>query len=161
MYIFLDIRDLGFSHFYFSCKNCQELAQARITKVVGFFTTNLTKLSLHFSDISTISYGFYKNQQMALLFEMRFCSQPPRFSADPQPCPSFADKPSEVFLTLQCSPRGGGRRGSLESGELACIRGRERAGKGSPTPKGPIPGVGWPREAAGKRRTGGRRRWLP
>jgi hypothetical protein len=43
-------------------QNYQELAQARITKVVGFFTTNPTKLSLHFSDFSTILYGFYKNQ---------------------------------------------------------------------------------------------------
>jgi hypothetical protein len=55
--------DQGVSHFYFSCKNCQELAQARITKVVGLFTTNPTKLVLHFSEFSTIFYGFYKNQQ--------------------------------------------------------------------------------------------------
>jgi hypothetical protein len=30
------------------------------TKVVGFFTSNPTKLGLHFSDLSTVSYGFYK-----------------------------------------------------------------------------------------------------
>jgi hypothetical protein len=46
IYIFWDIADVGFSHFYFSCKNYQELAQARIT-VVGFFTMNPTKLGLH------------------------------------------------------------------------------------------------------------------
>jgi hypothetical protein len=63
IYRFGDIADLGFSHSYFSCKNYQELAQARITRVVGFFTTNPTKLVLHFSDISTIFYEFYKNQQ--------------------------------------------------------------------------------------------------
>jgi hypothetical protein len=46
--------DLGFSHSCFSCKNCQETTQARITDVVGFFTMNPTKLGLHFSDVSTI-----------------------------------------------------------------------------------------------------------
>jgi hypothetical protein len=47
---------------YFSCKNYQELAQAKITKVVGHFTTNPTKLVLHFSDFSTIFYTSYKKQ---------------------------------------------------------------------------------------------------
>jgi hypothetical protein len=54
--------DLGFSHFYFSCKTYQELAQIRITKVVAVFTTNRTKLGLHFSDFPTIVYGIYKFQ---------------------------------------------------------------------------------------------------
>jgi hypothetical protein len=53
--------DLGFSHSCFSCKNYQELAQARIAKVVGFFTANPKKLSLHFSVFSTIFYGIYNN----------------------------------------------------------------------------------------------------
>jgi hypothetical protein len=35
-----------------------------------------------------------------------------------------------------------GRRGSPESGELARVRGRERARKGSPLPKGLISGLG-------------------
>jgi hypothetical protein len=55
--------DLGFPHSYFSCNNYQETAQARITKVVGFFTTYPKKLGLHFSDFSSILYGFYNNQQ--------------------------------------------------------------------------------------------------
>jgi hypothetical protein len=55
--------DLGFLHFYFSCKTYQELAQARITKVVGSFTTNPTKLSLHFAEFSTIFYAIYKIPQ--------------------------------------------------------------------------------------------------
>jgi hypothetical protein len=50
--------DLGFLPFYFSCKNFEELAQARITKVVVFFSTKPKKLSFHFSDFSTIFYGF-------------------------------------------------------------------------------------------------------
>jgi hypothetical protein len=52
--------DLGFSRFYFSCKNYQESDYASITKGVGFFTTNPTKLSLHFSKFSTIFYTIYK-----------------------------------------------------------------------------------------------------
>jgi hypothetical protein len=47
---------------YFSCKNYNELAQARITKVVEYFTTNPTKLALHLSDFSVIFYAIYKKQ---------------------------------------------------------------------------------------------------
>jgi hypothetical protein len=47
-------------------------------------------------------------------------------------------------------PRGGGRRGSSESGELARARGWERAGKGSPPPKGSIPGLDRVWEVAGE-----------
>jgi hypothetical protein len=49
---------------YFSCKNWQELAQAKIIKVVGYFATNPTKLVLHFSDVSVIFYAIYKNQEI-------------------------------------------------------------------------------------------------
>jgi hypothetical protein len=35
-----------------------------ITKVIVFSTTNSTKLSLHFSEFSTIFYAFYKFQQL-------------------------------------------------------------------------------------------------
>jgi hypothetical protein len=66
---FWDISDLRFSHFYFSCLNYQELARARITKVVGFFTTNPTKLSSHFSEFATIFYAFYKFLQMECTIE--------------------------------------------------------------------------------------------
>jgi hypothetical protein len=40
-----------------------------ITKVVVLFTSNPTKLSLHFSDFSTIFYAFYKFQQMEYTIE--------------------------------------------------------------------------------------------
>jgi hypothetical protein len=49
---------------YFSCKNYQELAQDRITKVVGYFTKNPTKLVLHFYDLSVIFYAIYNNQEI-------------------------------------------------------------------------------------------------
>jgi hypothetical protein len=45
---------------YFSCGNYQVLGQARITKVVGYFTTNPTKFDLHFSDFF---YNFLPNLQ--------------------------------------------------------------------------------------------------
>jgi hypothetical protein len=48
---------------YFSCKNYQELAQARIIEVVGYFITNPTKLVLHIYDFSMIFYAIYKNQE--------------------------------------------------------------------------------------------------
>jgi hypothetical protein len=48
---------------YFSYKTYQELAQVRITKVVGYFTTNPIKFVLHFSDFSMIFDAIYKNQQ--------------------------------------------------------------------------------------------------
>jgi hypothetical protein len=79
-----------FSHFYFSCKNYQELAQARITKVVEFFTTNPTKLGLHFSDLSTIFYGFYKILQNTNTIEVTALQSAPwifcRFTNMPLPC---------------------------------------------------------------------------
>jgi hypothetical protein len=73
---------------YFSCRNYQELAQARITKVVGYFTTNLTKFVLHFSDFSVIFYAIYKNQEISFTIgvhllqggprkETRFCNVAP------------------------------------------------------------------------------------
>jgi hypothetical protein len=37
-----------------------------ITKVVGFFIANPTKLSWHFSEFYTILYGFYKIQPFAI-----------------------------------------------------------------------------------------------
>jgi hypothetical protein len=85
---FWDIADLDFSHLYFSCKNFQELAQARITKVVAYFTTYPTKLVFHFSDFSMIFYAIYKNQPN----HKYYLSYP------------FAVRPSERTLALQCGP---------------------------------------------------------
>jgi hypothetical protein len=55
---------------YFSCKNYHELAEERITKAVGYFTTNSTKLVLHFSDFSTIFYVIYKNKLIGFTIEV-------------------------------------------------------------------------------------------
>jgi hypothetical protein len=48
---------------YFSCKNYHEKLWSCFTKVVLFFTSNPTKLGLHFSDFSMMFYEFYKIQQ--------------------------------------------------------------------------------------------------
>jgi hypothetical protein len=63
---------------YFSCKNYQELAQERITKVVGFFTTNPTKLSLQFYDFSLIFYAIYNNQQQHFTISVTLLQEGPR-----------------------------------------------------------------------------------
>jgi hypothetical protein len=43
-----------------------------ITKVVVLFTSNPTKMVLHFSEIPTISYAIYKFQQFANTIEVYF-----------------------------------------------------------------------------------------
>jgi hypothetical protein len=48
-----------------------------ITKVVGFFISNPTKLSLHFSEFSTILHGFYKIQQNLSTIEVSLFSLGP------------------------------------------------------------------------------------
>jgi hypothetical protein len=73
--------DLEFSHFYFSCQKYQVTSQARITKVVGVFTTNPRKLGLYFSEFSTIFYRIYKNQQnTCTIRESNFAQAPGKFS---------------------------------------------------------------------------------
>jgi hypothetical protein len=44
-----------------------------ITKVAILFSTNPTKLVLHFSEIPTIFYAIYKFQQFANTIEVSFC----------------------------------------------------------------------------------------
>jgi hypothetical protein len=81
-------------------------------KSCRFFTTNPTKLGLHFSDFLRFSTEFTRSSNSQTLLKLQLCSQPPGVSAGSQPCHYFAVKASESFLTSQCSPWGGGRRGS-------------------------------------------------
>jgi hypothetical protein len=53
---------------------------ASITKVVVLFTRNRTKFGLHFSEFSTIFYGFYKIQHLHLDLEETVLRTGPRIS---------------------------------------------------------------------------------
>jgi hypothetical protein len=105
--------DLGFSHSYFSCKNYQKIAQARITKSLRIFHNESKKFGLHFFDISTIFYEIYKNQQNTLYYLRIYLSRRPleRFP-DSHPCPWFTQNSLELFQSLQCGPWGMERSGA-------------------------------------------------
>jgi hypothetical protein len=49
----------------------------RIIKVVVFSTSNPTKLSLHFSEFSTISRHFTSFCKVDILLKLRFCAEAP------------------------------------------------------------------------------------
>jgi hypothetical protein len=74
----------------FSCKKYKELAQARITIVVGYFTLNPTKFVLHFYDFSMIFTQFTRISKMVLLLSYQ-----------------IAGRPSERNFALPCGPWGG------------------------------------------------------
>jgi hypothetical protein len=129
IYRFWDIADLGFPYFYFPCKNCQELAQARITKVVGFFITNLTNMSLHFSVFSTIFYGFYKIQQKRLHYlESLLHRGPWEVSDSHNYAPGLWKSPRNEWAARNWVP---GRPAVAlpDSGEVAAGTGGERVGE--------------------------------
>jgi hypothetical protein len=109
---------------YFSCKNCQELAQARITKVVGYFTTKPTKLVLHFSDVSMIFYAIYKNQQTHFTILVHFCRE------------ALGKK---LFFAMSPLGRSAGA-GRPKSGEPLVGARRARAGVNLQTPMAPFRG---------------------
>jgi hypothetical protein len=122
---------------YFSCKNYQELAQARITKVVEFFTTNPTKLSLPFSVFSTIFYAFYKNQLNGFTIGDSLLHRGPWKVLDSYKYALGSRKtPRELWIPCNVVLGGGGRCGRWNSGE---VRRRGRPGTGE----------GWPRGAPG------------
>jgi hypothetical protein len=106
---------------YFSCKNYQEIARARITKVVGYFTTNPTKLVLHFL---RFFYNFLRNLQETgkSLYYWSY---------------SFAGRPSKIKVALQCSPWGrpAGAAGAIPARLVTGLAG-EGLGKGTRVARG-------------------------
>jgi hypothetical protein len=129
--------DLGFLHFYFSCKHYQELAQTKITKVVGFVTTNPTKLGLNFSEFSTNFYEFSKFQLTPNTIWDQTCTQVPRNKLRSQNYPYFAAWPLGRMSALQLGPRGTDRRwsGQIPANRRPCPAGRrQRTTCGSPWP---------------------------
>jgi hypothetical protein len=104
-----------------------------ITKVVVFCTKNPTKLSLQFSEFSTIFYAFYKFLQTANTIEVSFCAEALEVSADSQPYPYFTQNSPEKLQTLQCRPR------APTGGSPAKFRrtgGQDRPGAGEGGPEG-------------------------
>jgi hypothetical protein len=129
--------DLAFSHFFFSCKHYQELAQERITKVVAFVTTNPTKLGLHLSEFSTNFYEFSKFQLIPNTIWDQTCTQVPGNKLRSQNYPYFAAWPLGRMWALQLGPRGTGRRrsGQIPANRRPCPAGRrQRTTCGSPWP---------------------------
>jgi hypothetical protein len=125
-----------------------------ITKVVEFFTTNPTKLSLHFSEFSTIFYGIYKIQpKVKHYLRTNFHRGPWKFLQIHNHTLTLHKTPPEISQTLQCSPRapaGGGPAKFRRTG------GRDRPGAGGERPSGPWDSI--PVLGLGRGTTGGRGR---
>jgi hypothetical protein len=103
-----------------------------------------------FLNFLRISMDFTRISKCLILLKMSFCKKIPGGFDSLQIRPQFADWPSERFRVLQCGPRGSWPSGSPESGEFAGVRGRERAGRESPPPKGSLSGLGRVRKRAGE-----------
>jgi hypothetical protein len=123
---------------YFSCKNYKELAQARITKVVGYFTTNPKKLVLHFYDFSVIFYAIYKNQQLTFTISDSLCSKVPGSFRFLTYVPLLCGKALRKNGGFAMGPLGAGRR---RSGQIPAIRRPGAGGGGTLGPWGLIPAL--------------------
>jgi hypothetical protein len=103
-----------------------------ITKVVVFFTTNPTKLSLQFFEISTIFYAFYKFLQTANTIEVSFCAEAPGSFCRFTTIPLLHKKHPRKITNLAMSSPGTGRR---RSGQIPA-NWRPGAGGGGPEGSG-------------------------
>jgi hypothetical protein len=101
-----------------------------ITKVVVLFTTNPTKLSLHFSEFSTIFYAFYIFLQMEYTIEDVTLRRGPRKDLGPR---NWVPRPTGRWACR----KSGGAPGQVK------VRGRVHAHLGS------IGSRGWGGEVAG------------
>jgi hypothetical protein len=102
-----------------------------ITKVVGFFTTNPKKLSLHFSEVSTIFYAFYKFQTKVKHYLRNQLSPRSReVSVDSQPYPYFAQNTQKYHRPCNVVPRHQLAAIRPNFGEPAAGTGRARVGNG-------------------------------
>jgi hypothetical protein len=97
-----------------------------ITKVVGFFTTTPIKLSLHFSEFSTIFYAFYNIQEFTTTIEDSLCTGAPKTFQSLKVTPLDCTKPLGRICPLQSHPWLWGRCGWPESSETSGAPGRGR-----------------------------------
>jgi hypothetical protein len=98
-----------------------------IIKVVVFFTTKLTKLVLHFSDFSTILYGFYKFLQKSNTIPEHSFKQAPRSFKMLTQIPSVCDVVLRKIWEHAMQSQGAGRR---RSGQIPANRRPGPAGLG-------------------------------
>jgi hypothetical protein len=90
------------------------ISSARITKVVGYFTTNPEKLVLHFSYFSVIFYAIYKKQPNGFTIGVTL----------------FQGGPRKNLLCCNVALGAAGRRGLSNSQRARRRLGRGRAGEG-------------------------------
>jgi hypothetical protein len=125
------------------------------TKVVGFFTTNPTKLGLHFSDFFTILYEFYKIQQITYtIWDSLLRPGPWKVFQIHTHAPGSRKTPWKERGRRNWVLAHGGWRFRPKSSELAVRVAGERAGKRLGTHQGSIWVLGWGRR--GYRRGGPR-----
>jgi hypothetical protein len=129
----------------FSCKKYKELAQARITIVVGYFTLNPTKFVLHFYDFSMIFTQFTRISKMVLLFELPNCRK-------------ALGKKFCVAMWSLGRPTGAD---GANSGELVAGLAREGRGKGLWATGARFAGLVGARSGLWGGRAGGQGRWPP
>jgi hypothetical protein len=118
---------------------------------VVFFTSNPTKLDLHFSDFSKIFYAIYKKQPNALYY-LRIPSHagPWKVSDSREYAPGLRKSPWKDLEAHNWVPRHGRRRLGPKSGEVAARVGGERWGKGSGPHRRPICGLVGGERVAGR-----------
>jgi hypothetical protein len=121
------------------------ISSGKNNKSCRIFHHKPNKLVLHFSDFYTIFYTIYKNQPN----HKYYLSYP------------LQKDPRKDSLLCNVAPGAAGRRGLLDSGELAAGLGRGRAGEGPTVTRVRFGGSdgGW--SGSGERHTGGQGRWPP
>jgi hypothetical protein len=135
-----------FSHFYFSCKNYQETAQARIAKVVVLFTRNPTQLVMHFSKFFTIFYLFYKIQpKVKHYLRNKLSSSPLELLIPHKGTPGSQKPPWKELAACSWILGHGGRRLRPKFRRGACWVGWGMGGRWSGAYHGPV----WGRSRSG------------
>jgi hypothetical protein len=92
-------------------------------------------LAFHFSDFPVIFYAIYKKQGKGNTIGVTF----------------LQERPWKDFCFCNVAPGAAGRRGLLDSDELAAVLGRGRARGGSRVWLGSVSGLGWGWSGSGKR----------
>jgi hypothetical protein len=121
-----------------------------ITKVVVLLTRNRTKLSLHFSDFSTICRDFTRISKVLSLLKMYFCAGAPRTFQSLTNVPLYCTKLPEKTWGLAMPPLA---MGAARLRPIPASRRHSRHVKRSGSTRSSPRAQGWPRfERRGRRR---------